>query len=226
MCRKLRPGMIAAIGVLIAGGFAHARTITGEWTLGRARESGKVRFSLESSWQGGSFSNISDWNASELKGIDWSSAGKHDVRFTIAREAGNIDCEGFLKDGEGAGMFTFRPNPQYASQMAAAGFPGVTDEEQFSFALQDVSLSFAREMKAAGIEGLDKSKLIAFRIQGVTPEYVRDLEQLGYPHPPANKLIALRIQEVTPEYIRSLRAHGLHDLTLDQLIALRVQGIN
>ncbi len=225
MNRQLRPGILAA-GLIAAAVFANAKSITGEWTIAPARETGKVRFSLHASWGNRNFSNISDWNASELRGLDWSSAGKHDVRFTISRDAGSIDCEGFLKDGEGAGLFTFHPNPQYASHMAAAGFPGITDDEQFSFALQDVSVAFARAMKAAGIEGLDKNKLIAFRVQDVTPEYVRELQQLGYPHPAADKLIALRVQDVTPDYIRSLRSHGLRDLTLDQLIALRVQGIN
>ena len=228
---------------------------SGEWTIGRSSTPGKVRFTLESSRdQEHSFSSSSDWNVTDLQGLDWSTPGKHDVRFTIARDAGTFQGEGFVKDGEGAGLFTFNPNPQYGHEMEALGFSGVTEERLMGFALHDVSLAFARDIHAAGIDKMSADRLIAFRIHRVTPEFIKDLRdaglnvtepekliafrihrvspdlvkelaRLGYSNPKPEQLIALQIHRVTPEYIEKMRAHGMQNLTLEQLIRLRIHGI-
>jgi hypothetical protein len=247
---------LSTLALAILPALALAAVDHGEWTLSSSGLPGKVEFSLQSSWSDDHhFSTSSDWSISDLRGLDWSTAGKHDVRFTIARDAGTIECEGFVRDGSGAGLFTFHANPQYASEMAALGFSGVSDERQFAFAIHDVSLAFARDIKAAGVNGLDANKLIAFRIHGVSPEFVRglrtagldtgdndkliafrihgvspeyvnELARLGYSHPAADELIALRIHGVTPEYIEKLQARGVQNLTLRQLVALRIHGID
>lgn len=227
---------------------------TGEWTLGPSDNAGKVRLSL----QGGSgeqhhFNTSSDWNKADFQGIDWSAAGKHDVHFTIHRDAGNLTGEGFLKDGQGAGLFQFDPNVQYRTEMTSLGFSGITSEQQLAFAVHDVSLKFARDMKSAGVDGLDASKLvafrifrvddtfihqlrsaglkaveadklIAFRIHGVTPEFVQSLKGLSYT-PDEDKLIAFRIHGVTPEFIQQLQRLGYRHPEVDQLIAMRIHGV-
>jgi hypothetical protein len=228
----------------------------GEWTLSRSDEPGKVMFSLRSSANDGShFSSSSDWDPSQFKGLDWSTTAKQDVHFEVIRDAGNMDCIGFTEGNEGAGLFSFTPNAGYAAKMAALGFAGVNAENQFAFALHDVSLSFAQgiksagigdvgaekliafrihgvspefiqQIRAAGVEPGDGDRLIAFRIHGVSPEFVKALARLGYSHPSPDQLIALRIHGVTPEYIESLRSHGIQNVSLDQLVALRIHGIN
>ncbi|MGI8961073.1 MAG: hypothetical protein ACR2IV_15170 [Bryobacteraceae bacterium] len=258
--KKFLPAVLCG---LVFTGTVHvlsAQTQTGEWILSRSNNQGpdnggKVRFSLQSSRNGDHFSTSSDWNTSDFHGIDWSTSGKHDVRFTIARDAGTIEGEGFLKNGEGAGLFTFNPDERYTREMQSLGFSGISAGEQLAFAIHDVSLAFARQMKSLGIQGVDADKLmafrihgvspqfindlraaglavsdadklIAFRIHGVTPEYVRGLQRLGYSHPDSDQLVAMRIHGVTPEYIENLRSHGMRNLTLDQLVSLRIQGIN
>ena len=96
---RFLPAML--YGLIIAATFPalSAQTQTGEWTLSRSDNEGKVRFSLQSSKGGNHFNTSSDWNASDFRGIDWSTSGRHDVHFTIARDAGSIECEGFLKNG-------------------------------------------------------------------------------------------------------------------------------
>lgn len=211
----------------LAATAATAATDHGEWTMSPSGLPGRIQFSINTSGEAGHHSSSSsDWSAADFRGLDFSTTAKHDVRFTIARDAGNIECEGFLQNGEGAGLFTFKPNQQYGAQMSALGLTGFTPDEQFAFALHDVSLAFAREMKSGGIGGLDAGKLIAFRIHGVSPEFVRQLEQLGYARPDADELIALRIHGVTPDYIQQLRSRGIQKLTLEQLVALRIHGIN
>jgi hypothetical protein len=233
---------------------AAAATSTGTWTLDSADQPGKVQFSLQGSSPGHHFNTSSAWLLTDLRGLDWAGAAKHDVHFTIQRDAGNIDCEGFVQDHRGSGLFTFKSNPQYGAEMAKLGF-SFEDRQFLSAAIFDVSFNFARAMQSAAVRGLDAGKLFAFRIHGVTPEFIRDLRaagidttdpdkliafrihgvspefageisHLGYPHAPPEQLIALRIHGVTPQYIEGLRSKGMQNLTLEQLISLRIHGID
>jgi hypothetical protein len=212
--------IIAAVPVL------SAQTRTGEWTLSRSDNRGKVRFSLQSSRDGDHFNTSSDWNTNDFHGIDWSSSDKHDVHFTIARDAGTIECEGFLKNGEGAGLFTFSPNSRYSSEMQSLGFTGVSADKQLAFAIHDVGLAFARQMRSSGIQGLDTDKLMAFRIFGVDAGFVNDLRAAGLNSNDADKLVAFRIHGVSPKFVNDLRAAGLNVTDPDKLIAFRIHGVS
>ena len=119
---------------------------SGDWTISKSDEPGKVEFSLIEHHHGGNSSHQSDWPRVAFQGVDFSKPGRQDVHFTITRDAGKIDCEGFLNDGEGAGLFHFQPDPNYPREMQSLGF-SVDDEKQFSMAVQDVSLEFAKQMK-------------------------------------------------------------------------------
>src|SRR5579864_5069635 len=225
----------------------------GDWTITVSDEPGKVEFSLISHHHNGTSSHQSDWPQSSFQGVDFSKAGRQDIHFTINRDAGKIDCEGFLKDGEGAGIFHFQPDPNYPGQMQSLGFP-IDEEKQFSMAVQDVSLDFAKQMKAEHLSGLDADKLIAFRIfhvdaafieairaeginisecdklvafriHGVTAQMIHSLHQAGY-KPDEDTLIAMRIHGATPEWISELKQRGYDHIELEKLIAFRIHGVS
>jgi hypothetical protein len=160
-----------------------------------------------------------------FKGLDISKPGKQDAKFTITRDAGRFDCQGYLENGEGAGVFHFTPDPNYAQQMKSLGFP-VDEDKQYSMAVLDVSLDFVRKIKSENLQDLDTDKLIAFRIHGVSPEFVENLKGLGYENPTPDQLVAMRLHGVTPEYISGLKSCGMKDLTIDQLVSMRIHGIN
>jgi hypothetical protein len=226
---------------------------SGDWTLSRSDEPGKVLFSLIEHHRGGNSNSESDWPASSFPGVDWLKSGRQDVRFIIARDAGKFDCEGFLNHGEGAGVFHFQPDPNYAPQMHALGF-SVDEDQQYSLAVQDVSLEFARQMKnehltdldtdkliafrifrvdssfigelrATGLKISDSDKLVAFRIHGVTPQMINSLDQAGY-SPDEDTLIAMRIHGATPEWMEELKKRGYDHVDLEQLIAFRIHGVS
>ena len=226
---------------------------TGDWTLSRSDEPGKVAFSLIEHHRGGMSSHESEWPASAFQGVDFSKPGRQDVHFTITRDAGTIDCEGFLTDGEGAGLFHFQPDQNYPREMESLGFP-IDSEKQFGMAIQDVSLDFAREMKNEHLTGLDadklvafrifrvdkafidalrteglkiteSDKLVAFRIHGVTPQTIHALHQQGYT-PDEDMLIAMRIHGATPEWMEQLRQRGYDHIDLQKLIAFRIHGVS
>jgi hypothetical protein len=198
---------------------------SGSWSLSPSDEPGSVQFSLQSSEGTGHFSTSSSWKLADLRGLDWAATPKHDVSFAIARDAGTIECKGFVQDQRGAGLFTFQPNPQYGPEMAKLGFD-FEDRELLSATIFDVSLDFARAMKSLAVRGLDAGKLLAFRIHGVTPQFVRDLRGAGLEAADAGRLIAFRIHGVTPEFVHDLQSAGLKVTDEEKLIAFRIHGVS
>jgi hypothetical protein len=230
-----------------------AEVRSGDWTIRHSDEAGKVEFSLIEHHRGGNSNHESDWPMNSFPGVDFSKAGRQDVHFTISRDAGKFECEGFLNNGEGAGIFHFQPDANYASEMRKLDF-AVDDEAQYSMAVQDVSLEFSRQMRnqhltdldadkliafrifrvdsnfieelrSAGLKISDSDKLVAFRIHGVTPQMIRSLHQAGY-SPDEDTLVAMRIHGATPEWMEKLKKRGYDHVDLEQLIAFRIHGVS
>src|SRR5437588_717952 len=252
MSLKRTIGLILVIAGVILG-VAKAlgsETQSGDWTIRRSEIPGKVEFSLMNSRAGHHFHASSDFS-----GLDFSKAGRQEVHFTIARDAGKFECEGFLHDGEGAGLLHFIVDPKYAQEMKALGFERIDEDRQWAMAIHDVSLKFAQDIKAQNLQGLDTDKLIAFKIHGVTPEFIAgirsagvsvsesdkliafrihgvspdfigQLQKLGYSHPEPDQLIAMRIHGVTPGFITGLQSRGMKNLTIEQLVSLKIHGID
>jgi hypothetical protein len=230
-----------------------AEVHNGDWTISKSDLPGKVEFSLIEHHNGGMSNHQSLWPVSAFQGLDVSKAGRQEVNFAITRDAGKIDCEGFLKDGEGAGLFHFQPNASYPKEMQMLGFT-VDDEKQFAMAVQDVTLDFAKQMKgehlsdldsakliafrifgvdsafiqamhAEGVKTTDSDKFVAFRIHGVSLQMVHTLKQAGY-SPDEDELIALRIHGATPEWMAQIKQRGYDHLDLDKMIAFRIHGVS
>src|SRR6516164_1893303 len=225
----------------------------GSWAISKSDEAGKVEFTLIEHRRDGRSNHQSDWPVSSFSGVDFSKPGRQDVQFTITRDAGKLECEGYLKDGEGAGVFHFQADPNYPRAMESLGF-AVEEEKQYAMTVHDVSLAFAREMKDEHLSGLDTDKLIAFRIfgvdkgfieslraeglkiseadklvafriHGVSAQMVRSLHQAGY-QPDEDTLIAMRIHGATPEWMSQLKQRGYDHIELEKLIAFRIHGVS
>ncbi len=253
MRRTLAYFVFACCVVFLVAKNRAAEVRSGDWTISKSDNAGKVEFSLIEHHHGGTSNHQSDWPASSFQGVDFSKPGHQEVHFTITRDAGKIDCEGFLNNGEGAGLFHFQPDANYPRQMQSLGF-SVDDEKQFAMAVMDVTLEFAKQMKNEHLSGLDTDKLIAFRIfgvdaafiealraeglkisdadklvafriHGVSPQMVRSLHQAGY-SPDEDTLIAMRIHGATPEWMAELKQRGYDHIDLEKLIAFRIHGVS
>jgi len=223
--KKLVAAIVAsAIGLVCALAlFANeVQPQNGSWTVQPSDEPGKVRFALLQHWKGHSNNHESDWPINSFEGLDVSIKGKHDVKFTIRRDAGRFECEGYIEDSEGAGVFHFFPDGKYADGMNALGFK-VDSDKQFAMAIFDVSIDFAKEMKNLNLRDLDSDKLIAFRIFGVDSKFITEIRAEGLNTNDSDKLIAFRIHGVSPEFVRSVRSAG-YSPSEDDLIAMRIHG--
>lgn len=201
-----------------------AEPFKGSWTMSSSGQPGMVHFALMHRMHGGNSNHSTDWPVGEFLGVDLTAAGKHDVTFHITRDAGRFDCEGYLKDSEGAGLFTFSANPQYPKDMQALGFTGIDQEKQFAMAVTDVTVDFARQIKRENLTDLDIDKLMAFRIFRVDSRFIHALRAEGLTARDSGKLIAFRVHGVTPELVRAMRSSGL-ETSEDRLIAFRVHGV-
>jgi hypothetical protein len=197
----------------------------GSWTLMAAEEAGKVHFTVTQRQRFGNSRSGSDWPVSAFEGLDVATRARHDVTFTIARDAGRFDCEGYLADGQGAGLFTFTPDPAFVRAMSDLGFRGIDEDEQFAMALHDVSLDFARQMQSEDLADMDTDKLVAFRIFGVSQEFIRDLRREGLTALDADELVAFRIHGVSPALVREVRRAGI-DADEDELVAFQIHGVS
>jgi len=221
--KKLVAGIVASsIALVCALALFAADTQTGSWTIQPSDEQGKVRFALIQHSKNHSNHHESDWSPSSFEGLDLSIQGKREVKFTIRRDAGRFECEGYIANSEGAGVFHFFPDGKYADGMNAIGF-SVDPDKQFGMAVQDVSLDFAKEMKNLKLQNLDTDKLIAFRIFNVDSKFIQAIRAEGLNTNDSDKLIAFRIHGVSPEFVRSVRAGG-YTPGEDELIAMRIHG--
>src|SRR5262249_48599291 len=114
-----------------------------------------LRYEQHSDSHWGSHSNSYQIAPSELIGLtrEQAMSGGTNVQFQVKRDAGTFNCEGWFKDGNGSGHFTFALNPAYAAELKRQGYGEPTYEQQFSLAMSDVSLAFIAELQD---EGYDK----------------------------------------------------------------------
>lgn len=202
-----------------------AGEIKGSWSMTSTDRPGIVSFGLARRWDGNHMNHEDEWPVSAFGGLDYSSPGRRDVAFVIARDAGRLDCEGYLKDGDGAGTFRFTAEPGYTARMRSLGFDDIDEHKQFAMAFMDVGVEYAKTIKELGLAHLDSDKLIAMRIFKATPEFVRGMRAEGLPFTDVDQVIAFRVHGATVEWVRQLKSSGL-ELDESQLIAFRVHGVS
>jgi hypothetical protein len=188
--------------------------IHGAWTASfDSKRPTRIYLNLaRNGWQyNGNSTRIADFAGLTSSQIE--SGTQVPVQFRLAREAGTISFEGTFKRGDGAGQFSFDPNPSYVATLRSLGVDfemrrhrGKSEEESlFSLTLLDVSTSYIRSMLAEGYrETLDT--FVEMRLFNVTPDFIHQLKDAGYSNVPAKKLVALKIHGIDIEYIRRMNA--------------------
>lgn len=195
----------------IAPAAAQSPTVEGTWsTRARERDDGRQRIQLSleidrddrGTWNTG-FAIDGD----EFEGLSFEQArgSVDDARFRMVRDAGTVAFEGVIRNGRGAGTFSFVPNQGWIGEMAALGFDELSETEVFQGAIHDITTAYVGELRDLGYTELSEGQLFSFAIHGVTAEFIRELNDLGYDDIRAGQLTQLRIHGVTPEYVREVR---------------------
>jgi hypothetical protein len=115
--------------------------------------------------------------------------------------------------------------PEYIREMRASG-EDLTLGQYIESRIFQVTPEFADEIARAGYPGLARDVLVQFRIHAVTPQFIQELREVGYTKLPAQKLVEMRIHGVTPEFIRRVEKAGYRKVPVDKLVHMRIFGID
>lgn len=178
------------------------------------------------------------------------------VHFDMRRDAGTFAVEGVIRNGVGAGTYTFAASATFPDELAKRGFerPGLVEQRLlartdigFAFldelvaqhyarpahlvelvqaARQGISLSYLRELGRLGYNGGTLGNLLNLSRHGVSPDFIRDLAAAGLPKLSIEDLLRARNSGVDGEYIRALASLGYAKLPLDELVQLRHHGVD
>ena len=100
---------------------------TGQWLIefrtGETRVQMEMRYERKSEKGTGHSSHGFSIDPSLLSGLsrDQAMSGGTNVRFQLKRDAGTFNFEGWFKEGNGSGHFTFTPDHGFASQLTSQG---------------------------------------------------------------------------------------------------------
>jgi len=220
-----------ALATALAGaGAARAQdTMTGDWSIHRIVGSTvQLEFRTERLSDGTSHwdsTNGSDLSRIGLSAEDLDSSGKH-VHFTIAREAGTFDCDGWAGKGEGSGTFAFNASPAFLAGLRARGLGDLSPEKQAASAMLDITLGYIDGISGAGYPHLEYNKLIAFKALGVTPSSIAGLRTLFHDNLSAEEITSLAALHVTPAYIAELRGFGITPVGPQKAVELKALGVD
>jgi beta-lactamase regulating signal transducer with metallopeptidase domain len=148
------------------------------------------------------------------------------VYFSVRRDAGTFSFEGFVRDGVGAGTYTFVRDPAFAAALAKQGYEGLRPADQRLLAREDIGLAFIEELKTQGYERPAIADLVRMAQHGVSLSYLRELGGLGYRVQRIEALVKLRDHGVTPEFIRGLQAEGFKTSAVEDLLRARDHGVD
>jgi beta-lactamase regulating signal transducer with metallopeptidase domain len=82
------------------------------------------------------------------------------IRFGVRRDAGTFDFEGELRNGGGAGTYTFTPDSRVSEDLETRGFEPPTTSLQHTLALHDLGLAFLDDLRAQGVSRPDTFRFI------------------------------------------------------------------
>src|SRR6476620_5560319 len=150
---------------------------TGQWLVefrtGETNVHMEMRYQRRSEKGSGYSSHGFTIDPAALSGLsrDQAMSGGTNVRFQVKRDAGTFNFEGWFKEGNGSGHFTFTPDRGFASQLTSQGIGSPTDEQLLSLAMSDTGFAIINELKAQGYERPTLDQLVQLGNHGVNFEY-------------------------------------------------------
>jgi len=211
------------------GSIAAQNTITGQWTAELNRDKpGEIQLTYHRRSEAGGFSMMGGKVAlGELQGLTAEAAwsARANVNFNVVRQAGTFACEGYFREGKGAGFWTFMPSQSFVSAMRERGYDNLTGEDLLRAALHKLTTNLIEDLRSAGYDKLEFKQLLRASSHNVTPEFIREMQSAGYQGLSIEELIRARNHNIDSRYVREVRAMGFDKQPLEKLIRLRNHGI-
>ena len=211
-------------------------TLNGEWKAStKLDDQGKLNLSFERRTEKGGRSQMGQtYDFSELQGLTREQALKGGpVRFTLAREAGTIECEGSFRDGAGSGTFRFSGSQSFLAAMKSRGFDFDKDAASwedgrepenrlFAATTLNVTTALADDLLSADFGKLDVGDLFKAAIFKVDSKFMREMKASGFPGLRMEELVKARIFKIDPDFVRQVMQMGFDKESFESLVKMRI----
>ncbi len=203
------------------------RSLSGTWSVETSKD-GSISMRLAYRDAGGMHESDNEHSltgdaAAAIPRDALTSQGRH-ATFSMTRDAGRFDFDGWLANGKGGGTYTLELNQSFFDTLKARGYDVSTDSQSFAIAATNLRLSYIDAMGRLGLHP-EIGNLIAMSALGVDEAYVKDLRSTGLDDLTVGNIIAMRALHIDGAYVRYLRAHGITHLTAGNVIALKAQHV-
>jgi uncharacterized protein (UPF0335 family) len=200
-------------------------SLSGQWTAEMNRNKpNEIQMTYHRRSEGGGF-NMSGNTVplGELQGLTTEAvfSARANVTFNVVRQAGTFACDGYFREGKGAGFWTFTPSQSFVSAMRERGYGNLTGEDLLRAALHNLTTNFIEDLKSAGYDRLEFKQLLRASSHNVTGDFIREMQSAGYQGLTMEELVRARNHDVDSRYIREVRAMGFDKQPLEKLIRLR-----
>jgi hypothetical protein len=215
--------------------FSAQTAVTGEWTASLDDKGDKIHlnFGLRDEKAGKAnkhqFGQTYDFAELGLSREQVVSGGP--VKFSLAREAGNIDCEGTFQNSKGSGTFRFTPNQAFVSGMKSRGFDfekysrdhedSSRENKIFAAAALNVTTALADDLATAGFK-LDIDDLFKAAIFKIDSSFMREMAATGFPNLQMEDLVKARIFKIDADFVKQVIQMGFGKQTMEELVKLRI----
>ncbi len=223
-----------ALMVSVASFNLSAQTpITGNWTASLVEDNAKINLNFERSKDKGREHQIGQtFDLAEVGLTREQVLNGGPVRFSLAREAGTIECEGSFQGGKGTGTFRFAGSPTFAAAMKSRGFDfekdppttehGRFEERLFTAAALNVTTALADDLNSAGFGNLTVGDLFKAAIFKVDSAFMREMKATGFPNMGMEELVKARIFKVDAKFVSEAAQMGFDKEPFESLIKLRI----
>ena len=229
-----------ALVLVFAGSDAVAQeSLTGAWKASvDPQNPDKIHLSFESRSGGGKSQMGSNYEFADLQGLSrGQAAGGGAVRFSLARDAGRIDCEGSFQNGRGSGTFRFTGNQSFVSAMKGRGFDFEAnasaagdgrrgpESKLFAATTLNVTTALADDLLSADFGKLSVEDLFKAAIFKVDSKFMREMKASGYPGLGMEELVKARIFKIDADFVRQAAQMGLGGGSFEGLVKMRIFNV-
>ena len=209
------------------------QTISGTWKAEvKSNKTDEIYFSFERKTVRGKNQHGTNYKFSDFQGLNPSQTQSGKIRFSLVREAGNIECEGEFSNGKGAGNFTFMPNKNFVSAMKQRGFdfakPSKYDSEDnpenrlFAAATFNITTALADDLLSANFNNIEIEDLFKAAIFKIDGKFMAEMKATGFPNLEMEDLVKARIFKIDADFVRQIVAMGFKADDFEDLVKMSI----
>lgn len=129
-----------------------AASFEGTWRYSADSDHARPSIELEVRSGGTHVQNWSSISPARIPELANAGSGERSVSFELHRDPGTFVMTGTVRDGVGAGLFTFTPDPAFATALAKRGYTPPTPDQQLRLAMSKFKLELVDDIARLGYE--------------------------------------------------------------------------